>query len=132
MLYFAVILLYESNRCALPHVVRLIGNLMIFSKMYNERNKRAERNLHQVVSSGLRFQVSEGEPNICSISLSFCCTKATDVPYHTNVRKDLQFMTTSCRIKWFEISSFGGGPNICSISLSFCCTKATDVPYHTS
>ena len=50
----------------------------------------------------------------------------------TNVRKDLQFMTTSCRIKWFEISSFGGGPNICSISLSFCCTKATDVPYHTS
>ena len=50
----------------------------------------------------------------------------------TNVRKDLQFMTTSSRIKWFEISSFGGGPNICSISLSFCCTKATDVPHHTS
>ena len=26
----------------------------------------------------------------------------------TNVRKHLQFMTTSSRIKWFEISSFGG------------------------
>ena len=36
------------------------------------------------------------------------------------MRKDLQFITTSSRIKWFEISNFGGGPNICSISLSFC------------
>ena len=26
----------------------------------------------------------------------------------TNVRKDLQFMTTSSRIKWFEILNFGG------------------------
>ena len=65
LLYFTVILLYENNRCTPPHIVRLMGNLMSFSKIYDLRG--------------------------------------------TNVRKDLQFMTTSSRIKWFEISSFGGG-----------------------
>ena len=37
MLNFTVILLYENNQCSLPHIMRMIGSLMSFPKIYDLR-----------------------------------------------------------------------------------------------
>ena len=61
---------------------------MSFSKIYDMRGTNVRKDL-LFVTTGSRLKLIVilsfgGEPNICSISLSICCMKATDDPHSTS------------------------------------------------